>query len=204
MVVRVEWPVAQSRRLASPVIGVDADNGVVAGVAAVVNAGVVGLGLGFAVRVVAVRHGVTLACGVMATKLGTTSELQGRVLRRGDRVRLVSELPGVPLGAEGKVAMANGFTWNRYWVRFADGQVVGHVDHSDLVRSKHYERFLVARERELLQAEEAAQQVAAATDASDAGAPAGDGGTGDAVINGVTIPAYLLKRSADARERLGA
>ena len=33
---------------------------------------------------------------------------------------------------------------------------------------------------------------------------AGDGGTDEAVVNGVTVPAYLIQRSADARARLGA
>ena len=140
----------------------------------------------------------------MATKLATTAELQARLLRRGDKVRLVDALRGLPVGAQGTVAMANGFAWNRYWVRFADGQVVGHIDHGDLVRSKHYERFLVARERESIQAEQAAQHDAAAIDAPSADTLSASTETGDAVVNGVTIPAYLLQRSADARARLGA
>ena len=145
----------------------------------------------------------------MPPKTFTTAQLQARTLKRGEKVRLVSELPGVPLGTEGKVAMANGFTWNRYWVRLVDGRVVGHIDHGDLVRTKDYERYLVARGREAEEAELAAlraEEAAAAGlqdgPADDAGSA--DGGSGEAVVNGVPVPAYLLQRSADARARLGA
>lgn len=136
-------------------------------------------------------------------KVFTTSQLQARTLKPGEKVRLVSDLPGLPAGARGKVAMANGFTWKRYWVRFAADSVVGHIDHGDLVRDKHYERFLVARERE---AELALLPPAADDDTGDdtAAASAEADGGGDVMVNGVTVPAYLLQRSADARARLGA
>ncbi len=143
----------------------------------------------------------------MPPKVFTTSQLQARTLKRGEKVRLVSELPGVPQGTEGKVAMANGFTWNRYWVRLVDGRVVGHIDHDDLVRTRDYERYLVARDREAEEAELAALRAAeaAATAPAEAdGADGADSGAGEAVVNGVPVPAYLLQRSADARTRLGA
>ena len=143
----------------------------------------------------------------MPPKVFTTAQMQARTLKRGEKVRLVSELPGVPQGTEGKVAMANGFTWNRYWVRLVDGRVVGHIDHDDLVRTRDYDRYLVARDREAVEAEEAAQRAAeAAADPSvGAGAEVAAGGESDeAVVNGVAVPAYLLQRSADARTRLGA
>lgn len=143
----------------------------------------------------------------MPPKTFSTAQLQARTLKRGERVRLVAGLPGVPEGSEGKVAMANGFTWNRYWVRLVDGRVVGHIDHGDLVRTRDYERFLVARHREAVEAEEAAQRAAetAADPSSGAGAEVAAGGESDeAVVNGVAVPAYLIQRSADARTRLGA
>ena len=144
----------------------------------------------------------------MPLKTFSTAQLQARTLKRGERVRLVAGLPGVPEGSEGKVAMANGFTWNRYWVRLVDGRVVGHIDHGDLVRTRDYERFLVARDREAVEAEIAAQQAADAAADPAAGAAeaeaADGGGTGEAVVNGVAVPAYLIQRSADARTRLGA
>ncbi len=144
----------------------------------------------------------------MPPKTFSTAQLQARTLKRGERVRLVAELPGVSEGTEGKVAMANGFTWNRYWVRLVDGRVVGHIDHGNLVRTKDYGRFLVARDRETEEAERAALRAAEAPDAPSASAAAdggaADGGTGEAVVNGVPVPAYLLERSAEARTRLGA
>ena len=144
----------------------------------------------------------------MPPKTFTTAQLQARTLKRGERVRLVAGLPGVSEGTEGKVAMANGFTWNRYWVRLVDGRVVGHIDHGDLVRTKDYDRFLVARGREVEEAARAALQAAEAGADPSAGSAAAegaaDGGAGEAVVNGVPVPAYLLERSADARARLGA
>ena len=143
----------------------------------------------------------------MPPKTYTTAQLQARTLKRGERVRLVAGLPGVPEGSEGKVAMANGFTWNRYWVRLVDGRVVGHIDHGDLIRTKDYDRFLVARDREAEEAEMAAQRAADAAEAAPAEADGADGAAGgaeEAVVNGVPVPAYLLQRSADARTRLGA
>lgn len=142
----------------------------------------------------------------MPPKTFTTSQLQARTLKRGERVRLVSELPGVAQGTEGKVAMANGFTWNRYWVRLVDGRVVGHIDHESLVRTKDYERYLVARDREADEAELAALAAAEAVAAGPEDGPADDAAadSGEAVVNGVAVPAYLLQRSADARARLGA
>ncbi len=143
----------------------------------------------------------------MPPKTYSTAQLQARTLKRGEKVSLVSALPGVPQGTEGKVAMANGFTWNRYWVRLVDGRVVGHIDHDDLVRTKDYQRYLVARDREADLAELAAQQ---ATEAAAAGPVDGasdgpaESGSSEAVVNGVAVPAYLLQRSADARARLGA
>ena len=144
----------------------------------------------------------------MPPKTFTTAQLQARTLKRGEKVRLVAGLPGVPEGSEGKVAMANGFTWNRYWVRLGDGRVVGHIDHGNLVRTKDYDRFLVARHREaeeaVLAAQRAAEAAEAAPDEAADAAGSADGGSDETVVNGITVPAYLLQRSADARTRLGA
>ncbi|MCY4175701.1 MAG: hypothetical protein OXD37_05145 [Acidimicrobiaceae bacterium] len=135
--------------------------------------------------------------------------MQARALKRGEKVRLVSDLPGMPQGTAGKVALANGFAWNRYWLRLGDGRVVGHVDHACLIRAKDYESYLHARDREQRQAELAAQRAedpAEAAGTQESGGNAGDasGAPTDIVVDGVTVPAYLLKRSADARTRLGA
>ena len=127
---------------------------------------------------------------------------------RGTKVRLVDDIPGYPAGSTGKIAVANGFAWTRYWVRFDDGTAVGHVDHHALVRPRDYDEFLSAREREELEAVESAEQAAkASAEASDPAetAAVGAGASGGAVqVNGVTIPQRLLDMSAAARQRLGA
>jgi hypothetical protein len=42
------------------------------------------------------------------------------------------DLPDVPAGSEGRVILANGFQWQRYWVRFGDGTEVSDLDHRHL------------------------------------------------------------------------
>jgi hypothetical protein len=135
-------------------------------------------------------------------KTPTTEEMQATPYKRGTKVRLLEDIPGHPAGSEGKVAVANGFTWLRYWVRFADGTSVGHIDHHNLVRAKDYERFLVQREVEAEQAARATEEAATAAE-SGGGDGAAAGGGGDPVVNGVTVPGYLIERSAAARTRLG-
>lgn len=53
-------------------------------------------------------------------------------LRIGDKVVSTVELPGVPSGSEGRVILANGFQWQRYWVRFTNGTEVSDLDHRHL------------------------------------------------------------------------
>lgn len=136
----------------------------------------------------------------MARRPVSTAGLQARTLKRGEKVKLVTDLRGVAAGTEAKVAMANGLSWHRYWIRLRDGRLISHVDHSHLVRSKHYERYVAAREHEAAQASSAPAEEAAA----ETGAAAGPAEAEDVVVNGVTVPGYLLARSAAARARLGA
>jgi hypothetical protein len=49
-------------------------------------------------------------------------------LRMNDRVRSVIDMHGVPAGTEGKVILANGFSWQRYRVLFDNGAEVGDLD----------------------------------------------------------------------------
>jgi len=130
----------------------------------------------------------------------TTAELQAHSFKRGEKVRLVDDITGHPSGTQGKIALANGMTWRRYWVRFTDGSAQGHIDHGSLVRSKDYDNFLTLREQEAIQAESAAEAAANAPTAEVADEGADSDG---AVINGVPIPQLLLDRSAAARVRLG-
>ncbi len=135
--------------------------------------------------------------------MSSTAEMQARPLKRGQKVRLLSDIPGHPAGSEGKVALANGVTWLRYWVRFSDGSSVGHIDHSALVKAKDYHRFLEAREAEARAAELRSEHADDSEGDTDSGGTASTSG-GGATINGVAIPQLLLDRSKAARERLGA
>ena len=133
----------------------------------------------------------------------STAELQGAGYKRGTKVRLVDDLPGYPAGSRGKIAVANGMTWKRYWVRFPDGSSVGHVDHHSLVPAKHYDEFLVAREREAIEAEKAAELAAEQASSGDSDSGGGDAGTGGGVeVNGVFIAQSWLDKAAAARARL--
>jgi hypothetical protein len=49
-------------------------------------------------------------------------------LDRGDKVRALVDLPGVPAGTQGEVILANGFNWLRYRVRFGNGEEVADLD----------------------------------------------------------------------------
>lgn len=107
-------------------------------------------------------------------------------------------------GTSGEVMLHTGMRWVRYWVRFDNGTERGSIHRDKLVREDEWENFLAGR---------TAAEAAAETDepvgspggdaeelpAADAGADAG----GDVVVNGATVPAHLLTRSASARERLG-
>ena len=55
-------------------------------------------------------------------------QLDTLVLRVGQRCRNTVDLTGVPAGTAGKVTVANGFSWLRYWVRFDNGVEVGNLD----------------------------------------------------------------------------
>ncbi|NNF56527.1 MAG: hypothetical protein HKN03_19035 [Acidimicrobiales bacterium] len=117
--------------------------------------------------------------------------------KRGEKVMLVHPIPGRTEGERGKISLVNGFDeWKRYWVRFADGDLVGSVDHADLVRPRMYPSW---RQREE-QAASAAQAAAAGSSTAPAAAAveAGDGGGGVADL----IPAALLERSRAAKARL--
>ena len=48
--------------------------------------------------------------------------------RAGDDVRVVEELPGVPVGTRGEVKMVTGLSWIRYRVRFGNGVELNLID----------------------------------------------------------------------------
>lgn len=116
--------------------------------------------------------------------------------RRNERVKTLDELPGVPLGTEGRVLLVDGFTWTRYRVTFDNGYDLGSIDGSHLSRPGDFEAALA--QRDAAGHQETAEAVA--DDGDGAAAAAGDG----KVVNGVSVPAHLLDRSKRARERLTA
>jgi hypothetical protein len=52
----------------------------------------------------------------------------GAPYKERDKVQVVEELPGVPVGTRGKVLMVTGLTWIRYRVKFANGVELNLID----------------------------------------------------------------------------
>jgi hypothetical protein len=117
--------------------------------------------------------------------------------RRGETVKTLDALPGVPEGTRGRVYMVGGFAWTRYRVLFENGVDIGSLDGKALARPKQFEEALARRDR----AAEAEEAEATADGDGEAAAAA----EGEAkVVNGVSVPPHLLDRSKRARERLSA
>ena len=117
-------------------------------------------------------------------------------IKRYKKVVATVELPGVPEGTVGKVRVANGFAWYRYWVDFDNGVRMGQVSHDHLCHEDDWGRYQFDRaeaERRALEAPEDSVDVAG-----------GDEGAAGAVGNQFGVPDHLLQRSRDARTRVGA
>jgi hypothetical protein len=115
-----------------------------------------------------------------------------RRIKSGAKVRATKDLLGVPEGTNGKVAMSNGLTWKRYWVRFENGELLGHVDHDDIVISRAWDQYFYEKE---------AAAAAAQSGASSGGSS--DGGATAAADNAFGVPQYLIDRTTAALERAG-
>jgi len=124
--------------------------------------------------------------------MAKTLDLQSKI-RSGAKVRATTDLPGVPAGTHGKVAMSNGLTWKRYWVRFENGSLLGHVDHDDIVIARAWDQYFEEKEAAALAAENAANNAGS----SDAG------GGAEQADNAFGVPQYLLDRTKSALERFG-
>lgn len=120
--------------------------------------------------------------------------------KRGAKVRAAVDLPRVPEGTLGKVAVVDGFSWIRYWVQFENGEAMGSIDHSKLVRAKDWDDFLRERAAAADRPDAPEGEDAAEADGAEAAASAGGDGVS---VNGVMVPQLLLDRSAAARARLG-
>ena len=90
--------------------------------------------------------------------------------------------------------MSNGLTWKRYWVRFENGELLGHVDHDDIVIARAWDDYFAAKEAAAAAAE------AGATGATDETSGGGGGAAGE---NPFGVPQYLLDRTKAALERHG-
>ena len=123
--------------------------------------------------------------------------LAKNVLKARDRVTLTRDIRDVPEGTHGVIKVANGLTWARYWVEFDNGNWVGSVSASDLVREGDYEEFKKRRAEEALRPKEEAKpaEAAASPDGGGAGAASGPASR---------VPAHLLERSQKARARKAA
>jgi hypothetical protein len=62
------------------------------------------------------------------------ADADGSAFRPGDKVKAVSDLPGVPSGTAGVVATVAGLEWIRYRVRFDNGVELGTLDPKFLSR----------------------------------------------------------------------
>ena len=116
-------------------------------------------------------------------------------IKRFRKVVATVDLPGVPEGTIGKVRVANGFTWYRYWVDFDNGVRMGQVSHEHLCHEGDWGRFQLDRA-------EAARRALEALEAPEASGE-GDGPVEVAAGNRFGVPEHLLQRSSDARTRLG-
>lgn len=125
--------------------------------------------------------------------MAKTVDLTNRI-KSGAKVRATVDLPGVPMGTAGKVAMSNGLTWKRYWVRFENGELLSHVNHDDIVIARAWDQFFVEKER----AAEAAAAAAAGISVDGGGGSGGGGGD-----NAFGVPQYLLDRTKAALEKAG-
>ena len=117
--------------------------------------------------------------------------------RRGETVKTLDPLPGVPEGTKGRVYLVDGFAWTRYRVLFENGVDVGSLDGKSLARPKQFEEALARRAR-AAETEETDE-----VSGGEGEAAAADGGDAK-VVNGVSVPPHLIERSKRARERLGA
>lgn len=136
--------------------------------------------------------------------------------RRGTRVVVTEDLPGVPEGTPGKCGRGLGFAIKRYRVRFDNDVEIISVAHNKLVPEDEWPQFLAKRAREEIEAAQERARIAearaaaaesrglpagstdeAAAEAPAPAEPAADGGDADPRL------AAILARSKSAREATG-
>ncbi|MBA2608570.1 MAG: hypothetical protein H0U92_06505 [Actinobacteria bacterium] len=65
-----------------------------------------------------------------------TEDRTDLLLKVHDKVKAITDLPGVPTGTKGKVFLANGLNWRRYRVRFGNGMELGHLDSRHIAKAE--------------------------------------------------------------------
>jgi hypothetical protein len=110
-------------------------------------------------------------------------------LKRHQKVRAWTDLPGVPVGTKGKVLQVGGVSWIRYRVLFENGVEHGLLDGRHIVDPKDW---VPVDER--VEVEVVDDTAAADGDGAGAGEAAG-------ADNPFGIPAHLLERAKAARAR---
>ena len=109
-------------------------------------------------------------------------------LKRHQKVRAWTDLPGVPAGTPGRVLQVGGVSWIRYRVLFDNGVEHGLLDGRHIVDPKGW-----------VPVDERVEEQAIA----DVAASNGDEGAGEAAgaDNVFGVPAHLLERAKAARAR---
>jgi hypothetical protein len=108
-------------------------------------------------------------------------------LKRHQKVRAWTDLPGVPAGTNGKVLLVSGVSWIRYRVLFENGVEQGLLD------GRH-----VRAPKDWVPVDERVEEEAAVEVASDDGDGAAAAASADNVFG---IPGHLLERAKAARAR---
>jgi hypothetical protein len=126
------------------------------------------------------------------------------VLRVGDKVVAVKPIGAIPEGTRGRIKVADGFGWIRYWVAWETGEWMGSVDAASVVGADRLDAYRTAQAAALAQAATRAAQPAGAAAAGDAAGEEGGAGGGAAPAGDGRVPEHLLERARLARERKAA
>ncbi|WP_419932428.1 hypothetical protein [Candidatus Poriferisodalis sp.] len=129
--------------------------------------------------------------------------------RRGTRVVVTEDIPGVPEGTPGKCGRGLGFAIKRYRVRFDNDVEAISVAHSKLVPEDEWPQFLARRAREEIEAaqERARLAEARAAAAESRGLPAAsteEPAAGESAAPAAETPAELSGDEGDGDPRLAA
>lgn len=125
--------------------------------------------------------------------------------RRGTRVVVTEDIPGVPEGTPGKCGRGLGFAIKRYRVRFDNDVEAISVAHSKLVPEDEWPQFLARRAREEIEAAQERARVAEARAAAaeSRGLPAASADAPAAEESAVPAPAAEAPAKSSGDEDAG-